>query len=127
MRIITRDCLRPDLVQVTASYLYILALMVWFEFNMQFNSNRKKAKCHSLISDLNPTSSNIKFINLSMRTLGILGKSSDSLLTFLEDLKFGKPTSKYIIMKHMNIAIRCSYYVFRLRNKPWTNLDLLYF
>ena len=34
------------------------------------------------------------------------------------------PTSKYIIMKLMNKAIRCSYYAFCLTNKPWTNPDL---
>ena len=87
----------------------------------QISSDRKKAKYHALTSDLTPAFSNIKFINPSMSTLGLLGKSSDSLLLFLEDLKFDKPSSKYIIKKIMNIAIRCSYYIFCLRNRPWTN------
>ena len=47
-----------------------------------------------------------------MSTLGLLGKSSDSLLLFLKDLKFDKPLSKYIIKKIMNIAIRCTYYYY---------------
>ena len=116
------------LSQLTAIIIIsVITTTLGFESNIQLSSDRKKAKYHSLIYDLNPTFSNIKFINLSMSTLGILGKSSDSLLAFLEDLKFDKPTSKYIIMKRMNIAIRCSYYVFCLRNKPWTNPDLLDF
>ena len=69
----------------------------------KINSDWKKAKYHSLISDLTPTFSNIKFINLAMSTFGLLAKSSDSLLLFLEDLKFDKPSSKYIIKKIMKI------------------------
>ena len=125
--IITGDSLRLDLVLLTDTSLYILELTVGFESHLQINSDRKKAKYHSLISDLIPTFSDIKFINLSMSTLGLLGKSSDSLLLFLEDLKFDKPSSKYIIKKIMNISIRCSYYIFCLRNKPWTNPALLEF
>ena len=105
--IITRHSLRPDLVLITGSFRYILELTVRFESNIQLNSDRKKAKYHSVISDLTPTFSNIKFIDLSMSTLGLLGKSSDSLLTLMEDLKLDKPTSKYIIMKLKNIATRC--------------------
>ena len=88
---ITGDFLRPDLVLVTDASCYIIELTVGFESNIQINANRKKAKYHSLISDLSPIYSNIKFINLWTSTLGLLGKSSDSLLLFLEDLKSDKP------------------------------------
>ena len=91
--IITGDSIRPDLVLVTDTSLYILELTVGFESNLQINSDRKKAKYHSLISDFTPAFSSIKFINLSMSTLGLLGKSSDSLLLFLEDLKFDMRSS----------------------------------
>ena len=80
-----------------------------------------------MISDLNPNYSTIEFINLSMSTQGLLGKSSDSLLSLLEDLKFDKPSSTHTVKKIMNIAIRCSYYIFCLRNKPWTDPALLEF
>ena len=62
-----------------------------------------------------------------MSTLGIKGKSSESLFLMLDDLKFDKPAQKHIIRKTMNIAIRCSYYVFCHRNKAWNNPDLLDF
>ena len=67
--IIIRDSLRPDLVLVTDTSLYILELTVGFESNLNSNSDRKKAKYNSLISGLSPTFSNSKFINLSMSTL----------------------------------------------------------
>ena len=45
----------------------------------------------------------------------------------LEDLKLDKNAQKHIIRKIINVAIRCSYYVFCRRNKSWTNHDLLDF
>ena len=62
-----------------------------------------------------------------MSTLGIMGKSSESLLLMFDDLKLEKTAQKYILKKVMNIAIRCSYYMFCRRNKPWTNPDLMDF
>ena len=125
--IITGDSLRPDLVLVNGTSLFILELTVGFESNMQINSDRKKAKYHSLISDFNLNYSTIEFINLLMSTLGLLGKSSDSLLSLLEGLKLDRPSSTHTVKKIMDIAIRCSYYIFRLRNKPWTDPALLEF
>jgi len=56
-----------------------------------------------------------------------MAKSSDSLITMLDNLKFGKTKSNTIIKKLMNIAIQCTYCVFRCRNKSWTNPELLDF
>ena len=97
--------------------LYIIELTVGFESNIQFNSYRKKAKYQPLTLDLPLTFSNIMFMNLSLSTFGLQGKSCDSLLLFLQDLKFNMPSSKYTIKKIMTIAIRCSYYTFYRRNK----------
>ena len=117
------ESLRRDLVLVNGTSLYILELTVGFESNMQINSDRKKAKYHFLISDLIPNFSTIKFINLSTSTLGLLGKSSDSLLSLLEDLTFDRPSSTHTVKKI--IAIRCSYYILCLRNNPLTDPVLL--
>ena len=125
---ITGDSLRPDLaLLIDNSSLYIIELTVGFESNVQINSDRKKTKYASLISDLTPAYSNVIFVNLSMSALGLMGKSSDSLITMLDDLKFDKTTANIIIKKLMNIAIRCTYYVFCCRNKSWTNPELLDF
>ena len=125
---ITGDSLRPDLaLLIDNSSLYIIELTVGFESDVQINSDRKKTKYASLISDLTPAYSNVTFVNLSMSVLGIMGKSSDSLITMLDDLKFDKTASNIIMKKLMNIAIRCIYYVFCCRNESWTNPELLDF
>ena len=46
--IITGDSLKPYLVMVTDTSLYILELTVGFKSNLQINSDRKKTKYHSL-------------------------------------------------------------------------------
>ena len=62
-----------------------------------------------------------------MSALGIFGTSSESLLSMLTDLHFNETTKQNVILKTMNIAVRCSYYIFCRRNKSWTNPDLLDF
>ena len=104
-----------------------LELTVGFESNIQINSDRKASKYSSLILDLKHTYSDVKFVNLSMSTIGIMGKSSESLLLMLDDLNLDKPTQNYLIRKVMNIAIRCTYYIFCCCNKPWSNPNLLDF
>ena len=84
-------------------------------------------KYNSLILDLKHTYSDVKFVNLSMSAIGIMGKSSESLLLMLDELNLDKPTQNYLIRKVMNIAITCTYYIFCCRNKPWSNPDLLDF
>ena len=126
LSVITGDSLRPDLVFISKNSIpYILELTVGFESNIQINSDREASKYSSLILDLKHTYSDVKFVNLSMSTIGIMGKSSESLLLMLDDLKLDKPTQKYLIRKVMNIAIRCTYYIFCCRNKPWSNPNLL--
>ena len=103
--------------------------LVWprLDSNIQINSERKNTKYSSLISDLTPAYSNVAFVNLSMSALGTMGKSSDSLITMLDDLKFDKTASNIIIKKLMNIAIRRTYSVCFCRNKSWTNPELMDF
>ena len=61
-----------------------------------------------------------------MSTIGVMGKSSESLLLMLDELTLDKPTKDYVVRKVMNIAIRSTYYIFCCR-KPWSNPDLLDF
>ena len=125
---ITGDSLRPYLALVTDnSSLYIIELTVGFESNIQMNSDRKKTKYSSLISDLTPAYSEVTLVNLSMSVLVTMGKSSESLITMLDDLKLDKTASNIIVKKLRNIAIHCTYYVFCCRNKSWKNPDLLDF
>ena len=107
--------------------VYVLELTVGFESNIKLNSDRKANKYHPLIGSLQKSYSTVKFVNLSMSALGIFGTSSESLLSMLTDLHFNEKTKQNVILKRMNIAVRCSYYIFCRRNKSWTNPDLLDF
>ena len=86
---ITGDSLRPDLVLITKnSTLYILELTLGFESNIEINSGRKASKYSPFILDLKKSYSDVKFVSLSMSTLGIMGKSSESLFLMPDELKF---------------------------------------
>ena len=39
----------------------------------------------------------------------------------MNELKLSKVEKKYIAMTATNLAIRCSYYIFCRKNKPWTD------
>ena len=66
-----------------------------------------------------------KFINLSISALGVEDKESATFLKMLEDMHVEKTFTKYLIKRIINIAIRSIYYIFCCRNKEWTKPDLL--
>ena len=66
-------------------------------------------------------------ISLIIIIIFIIAVTIKSLLLMLEDLKLNKNAQKQLIRKIINIAIRCSYYVFCCRNKPLTTPELLDF
>ena len=72
---------------------------------MQINSNHKATKYKTLITDLHSTYPDIKFVSLSMSALGILGCSSDSLLSMFKDFNFDQNHQNYIIKKVVSIAL----------------------
>ena len=78
-----------------------------------------------LLNDLTSKYHHIKFANLSIGSLGIFGQSCDSLIQMCSDLTIDKAHTNYIITKLSTIIIRTTYYIFCMRNKPWTNPDLL--
>ena len=88
-----------------------------FKSNIEGNSARKALKYCSLIMDLKHAYSAVKFVNLSMSAIGIMGRSSESLLLMLDDLHIEKSAQNYIIEKVTRIVIRSTYYVFCCRNK----------
>ena len=62
-----------------------------------------------------------------MSALGIFESSSDSIVRMMDDLGFDKNGRSQIIKKITNVSVRCTYYIFFRRNKPWTNQELLEF
>ena len=62
-----------------------------------------------------------------MSALGALDSSCDSLMELLKNLEFPEKFHRRLISKIMNIAIRCTYYIYYRRNKDWTGPNLMDF
>ena len=123
--LVTGDSLRPDLLLITKNKaLYILELTIGFETNIQVNSDRKGLKYNPLHHSLRSTYRQINFINLSLGALDTVGSSSASFSELLKAVDFDNNTQKAILSRIMNITIRCTYYIFCCRNKPWTSPKL---
>ena len=124
--LVTGDDLHPDmLISTPSNTLYVLELSVGFETNLDNNADRKFSKYRYLMNDLTSKYRHVKFVNLSIGSLGIFGQSSDSFIQMCSDLTIDKAHTNYIITKLSTIIIRTTYYIFCMRNKPWTNPDLL--
>ena len=85
--IITGDTNRPDLLLSTSSRcLYIIELTVGFESNLQKNVERKKSKYKELISEQKEHFDSVKFVNLSICSLGVFAKECSTFTQMLDDL-----------------------------------------
>ena len=106
--LITGESLRPDLVLISQDKtFYLLELTVGFETNILFS---------------------IFYCSLCQSFYGCSWYSWDFLFhTMLEETGMDKAVQRKLTMKLINIAIRCSYYIFCRRNKEWTNPDLIDF
>ena len=126
--IITGDIYRPDLLVITPDEsLYVVELTVGFETNLRNNVDRKHAKYKDLLEDLKKHFTSVKFINISVSSLGVLDKECSTFLKMLDTLGLGKKDQQFCTRKMMSIAIRTTYYIFCCRNKEWTNPKLLSF
>ena len=124
--IITGDQLRADmLLSIGKTTLYVTELTVGFETNLNSNAERKHEKYYQLTRDLSLDFHSVKFINLSLSALGIFGKSCEPFIDMCKELEFNKQHTDFIMRKLPAIIIRSTYYIFCMRNKPWTNPDLL--
>jgi hypothetical protein len=82
--IITGDCYRPDLLLSTSSgCLYIVELTVGYESNLKKNVQCNKAKYSELIREQGEYYEKVKFINISISSLGVFAKEC---LTFMDML-----------------------------------------
>ena len=69
----------------------------------------------------------VKFVNLSMSSLGIFSDECSTLLVMMNDIGIDKKQQLYVIKKMINIAIRATYYIFCCRNRNWDSPDLMQF
>ena len=69
----------------------------------------------------------VKFVNLSMSSLGVFSDECSTFLDMMNDIGIDKKQQLYIIKKMINIAIRATYYIFCCRNRNWDSPDLMQF
>ena len=123
---VTGDTYRPDLPVLTSTgVLYVVELTVGFESNLQKNVERKKSRYKELIREQNEHFNRVKFVNLSISSLGVFAKECSSFIEMLNDLDFQKHHRNYCIRKMTTIAIRTTDYIFCCRNKEWMSPELL--
>ena len=126
--IITCDTFRPDLLfLIHSKCLYVVELTVGFESNLRKNAMRKRDKYKNMLVDLNSEHKCVKFVNLSMSSLGVFSDECSTFLDMMNDIGIDKKQQLYIIRKMINIAIRATYYIFCCRNKIWNDPELLKF
>ena len=124
--IITGDEYRPDLLLSTPNnILYIVELTVGYESNLANNAKRKKEKYKDLIIKLDENFVSVKFVNLSISSLGVFDKECDTFIEMMNDLGLDDQHQQYCFRKIISIAIRTTYYIFCCRNKEWTNPGLV--
>ena len=69
----------------------------------------------------------VRFVNLSMSSLGVFSDESSTFLDMMNDIGIDKKQQRSIIKKMINIAIRATYYIFCCRNRNWDSTDLMQF
>ena len=126
--IITGENYRPDLLfLIQSKCLYVLELTVGFESNLNNNAVRKKEKYVSLINEMSGNYRCVRFVNLSMSSLGVFSDECSSFLDMMNDIGLDKKQQRYIIKKKTKMAIRATYYIFCCRNRNWDSPDLMPF
>ena len=126
--IITGENHRPDLLfLIQSKCLYVLELTVGFESNLNKNAVRKKEKYLNLINEMSRNYRCVRFVNLSMSSLGVFSDECSTFLDMMNDIGIDKKQQLYIIKKMINIAIRATYYIFCCRNKNWDSPELMQF
>ena len=105
--------------------MYVLELNVGFESNMEKNGKQKNDKHKELLKSMEKDYTSVTFINLSMGSLGIIGKDSINLLKLLKATNMDKNSIAFCIKKLSACCIRCTYYLFCIKDKDWSDAALL--
>ena len=78
-----------------------------------------------LLKSMEKDYTSVTFINLSMDAPGIIGKDSINLHKLLKATYMDKSSIAYCIKKISACCIRCTYYLFCIKDKAWSDPDLL--
>ena len=113
------------LIVRTDGTLYLVDITVCYETNMPKNAQIKSIRYETTIEHLKSSFTCIRFVNPVVSALGVFYKDSKTLITMFEDFKITRQEHAYIIRKISNIAIRTSYYIFCMKDKSWSNPELM--
>ena len=105
--------------------IYILERTGSFETNLEANAERKRAIYQSLMETLKSKYTDVKFVNLSISSLGIFGLSCSSFIEICDALAVDMGHRRYLISKLSSVVIRTSYYISCRGDKPWNCPELL--
>ena len=119
--IITGHCLRQDMFIIFSHTLYIIELTVRFQSNVNANTFQQKPKYLELVDTFSQRYDAVKFVNVSMGTLGMFGTSCDTFVTMLNEVGTTQNQKDYLLKSMTNITIRCTYYIFCMWDKPWND------
>ncbi len=104
------------LYTISTDCLYVLELSVGYESNLENNVDRKRKRYKDLIRDQKKHFKSVKFVNLSISSLGVFSKEIKECHTFLDMLKnLGLDT------KHQHYCMTEENYFYRHKN------NILYF
>ena len=123
---ITGEEYRPDIVVTDQKKISMIELTVGFETNIENNTKKKADRYEPLIHQLKSTGYDVEYVNLSMGAIGTYGHSCSNLKKTLLNLGVSSLETDYIMRKIVNVCIRCTYYIFCMRNKEWPNPDLMF-
>ena len=122
---VTGEEYRPDILVTDKNKITMIELTVGFETNIETNTKKKADKYEPLIQQLKATGNTIEYVNLSMGAIGTYGHSCSNLKKTLLNLGVSSLETDYVTRKLVNVCIRCTYYIFCMRNKEWSNPDLM--
>ena len=109
--VIAADSLRSDLLlEVDNRCLYILGITIGYETNLTGNIPRNDRKYQGLTKILQHHYNNVKFINLSISTLGVFSSHSADCTTMLKKLSIADRHLTYIQRKIS--TIKSTYHIF---------------
>ena len=123
--VITGDTYTPDIVLVKDELLVIVELTVGFETNIEKNGQRKREKYKDLMDTMKQEYEEVIFVNLTMGALGIIGRDSSNLYLALSKLSLDAKSIDFLVKRIINVCIRSTYYIFCIRDKEWTDPELM--
>ena len=83
--------------------LYVLELTVGFESNLNNNAVRKKEKYLNLIKEMSRNYRCVKFVNLSLSSLGVFSDECSMFLDMMNNIGIDKTQQLYIIKNNFLI------------------------